>query len=305
MRRISNKQIVIWGKKSVGFFLFIVCSVSIYREVGSNQNLASYGSQIQNQLQNISIFNWLVLLLLMLLNFFIESIKWKVVLKAETEISLKSAMKSVFVGQAFAFYTPNRIGEYVGRTLMLETGNKMWAVGKMAWSSYAQLIVTIIVGSFALFVNPPFLPWLKWASPLLMILVLIVYFNQITFSGWLKSFNFLQIEIDIKKKLLIYSFLRYAVFLLQYSWAVHILNIPIPYPALWAAIAAMFLFLSVLPTISITELVIRGQIILLLLSPWSQNSLLLISLSTLIWAVNFLLPAIIGAILLLGFRLKQ
>ncbi len=305
MMRIPKKQFITWGKKSVGFFLFIVCSVAIYREVGSNQNLATYGSQIQDQLQNISIFNWLILLLLMLLNFIIESIKWKVVLKSETEITLQSAVKSVFVGQAFAFYTPNRIGEYVGRTLMLETGNKMLAVGKMAWSSYAQLIVTIVVGSFALFVNPPFLPWLKWVSPFLMILVLIIYFNQITFSGWLKSFNFLQIEMTTKKKLLIYSFLRYAVFMLQYSWAVHILNIPIPYPALWAAIAAMFLFLSVLPTISITELVIRGQIILLLLSPWSHNSLLLISLSTIIWAVNFLLPAIIGALLLLGFRLKQ
>lgn len=305
MIKISKKQLISLGKKSVGFFLFIVCSVAIYREVGSNQNLATYGSQIQDQLQKISIFHWAILLLLMLLNFLIESIKWKLVLKSETTISMQTAIKSVFVGQAFAFYTPNRIGEYVGRTLMLETGNKMLAVGKMVWASYAQLIVTIMVGSLALFVNPPFLPWLKWASPLLVGLVLFIYFNQITFTGWLASFNFLQIELGTKKKLLFYSILRYMVFLLQYSWAVYILDIPIPYHVLWAAIAAMFLFLSVLPTISITELVIRGQLILFLLAPWSQNSLLLICLSTLIWVVNFLLPAIIGAFLLLSFRLKQ
>jgi hypothetical protein len=111
--------------------------------------------------------------------------------------------------------------------------------------------------------------------------------------------------MQVKKKLLALSFLRYSVYLMQYTWAAHILNIPIPYIALWVGLAVMFLSLSIVPTISITELVIRGQLILLLLSPWYQNSLMLISLSTIIWAVNFLLPAIIGAFLLLGFRLKQ
>jgi hypothetical protein len=32
---------------------------------------------------------------------------------------------------------------------------------------------------------------------------------------------------------------------------------------------------------------------------------MLIALTTLIWIVNFLIPSIIGAFLLLGFRLKQ
>ena len=241
----------------------------------------------------------------MLINFLVESFKWKIVLKSETNINIFTAIKSVFVGQAFAFYTPNRIGEYVGRTMMLDTENKIIAVGRMAWASYAQMIVTIIMGAIAIYINPPFLPWLRWATPLLLIFALIVYFHKVTFSGILKSFNFLQIEMQVKKKLLALSFLRYSVYLIQYTWAAHILNIPIPYIALWVALAVMFLSLSIVPTISITELVIRGQLILLLLSPWYQNSLMLISLSTIIWAVNFLLPAIIGAFLLLGFRLKQ
>jgi hypothetical protein len=189
--------------------------------------------------------------------------------------------------------------------MMLETENKIIAVGRMAWASYAQMIVTIIMGAIAIYINPPFLPWLRWATPLLLIFALIVYFHKVTFSGILKSFNFLQIEIPVKKKLLALSFLRYSVYLAQYTWAAHILNIPIPFITLWVALAVMFLSLSIVPTISITELVIRGQLILLLLSPWYQNSLMLISLSTIIWAVNFLLPAIIGAFLLLGFRLKQ
>jgi uncharacterized membrane protein YbhN (UPF0104 family) len=301
----TAQQIIALGKKGVGIFLFIICSVAIYREVGSNENVVRYGAQISIEFQKIAIYQWLILFLLMILNFLVESFKWKIVLKSETTITLFTALKSVFVGQAFAFYTPNRIGEYVGRTMMLDTENKIIALGRMAWASYAQMIVTIIMGAVAIYINPPFLPWLKWATPLLLIFALIVYFHKVTFSGILKSFNFLQIEIEVKKKLLALSFLRYSVYLMQYTWAAHILNIPIPYIALWVGLAVMFLSLSIVPTISITELVIRGQLILLLLSPWYQNSLMLISLSTIIWAVNFLLPAIIGAFLLLGFRLKQ
>jgi hypothetical protein len=79
----------------------------------------------------------------------------------------------------------------------------------------------------------------------------------------------------------------------------------IPFWVLGSSIAVLFLFLSILPTISITELVVRGQLLLLILAPWYSNGLMIIVLSSLIWAVNFLLPAIIGACLLLGFRLKQ
>ena len=305
MLSTTTNRLISIGKKGAGVFLFIICSVAIYREVGSNENVVQYGAQIKIQFQKIAIYQWVILFFLMLMNFLVESYKWKIVLSSETSISIPTALKSVFVGQAFAFYTPNRIGEYVGRTMMLDTENKIIAIGRMAWASYAQMIVTIIMGAIAIYINPPFLPWLRWVTPLLLVFALIIYFHKVTFSGILKSFNFLQIESGIKRKLLALSFLRYSVYLMQYTWAAHILHISIPYLILWVALAVMFLSLSIVPTISITELVIRGQLILLLLSPWYQNSLMLISLSTIIWAVNFLLPAIIGAFLLLGFRLKQ
>jgi hypothetical protein len=93
--------------------------------------------------------------------------------------------------------------------------------------------------------------------------------------------------------------------MVQYIWAVKIFAIPVPLFELWIALSVMFLCLSIIPAISLTDLVIRGQLIVVLLAAWYDNSLMLICLSTLIWAVNFLLPAIIGAFLLLNFRLKQ
>jgi hypothetical protein len=83
------------------------------------------------------------------------------------------------------------------------------------------------------------------------------------------------------------------------------LNIPIANIDLWVALGVLFLLLSIIPSISLTDLVIRGQLIVVLLEPFYSNSLMLICLSTIIWVVNFLLPAIIGAVLLINFRIKQ
>jgi hypothetical protein len=181
----------------------------------------------------------------------------------------------------------------------------MKGVAQLAWSSYAQLIITISIGSIALFFNLPFFPWIKWFMPLGLIAALIVYFHPGQFKGWLHKINKLQIENKLKLNLLGLSFLKYLIFVLQYTWAVKMLNIPIANIDLWIALGVLFLLLSIIPAISLTDLVIRGQLIVILLEPYYTNSLMLICLSTIIWAVNFLLPAIIGAILLINYRIKQ
>ncbi|MFM2439954.1 MAG: hypothetical protein RLZ16_953 [Bacteroidota bacterium] len=299
-------QIIInYGRKWFGFLLFIICAIAIYKEAISNKNWAAYGVEIQQQLLQTAFTYWLILLLLMGFNFAIEALKWKLLVEKNNPIGFLKSLRSVFVGQAFAFFTPNRIGEYIGRTMFLETVNKAKGLAQMAWTSYAQLLVTIIVGTVALFWNLPFFPWLKWASPLIALSAIIIFFYDRQWNGWLAVLNKLQIPTHSKITLLILSFLRYGVFTFQYAWAAKMLGMEIPFWVLGSSIAVLFLFLSILPTISITELVVRGQLLLLILAPWYSNGLMIIVLSSLIWAVNFLLPAIIGACLLLGFRLKQ
>jgi hypothetical protein len=95
------------------------------------------------------------------------------------------------------------------------------------------------------------------------------------------------------------------VFLLQYLCVANMLNLNIGMGPLISSIAILFLCLSILPTISLTELVVRGQLLLLLLAPFCHDQMMIVSLSTFIWSVNLLVPAIIGALLLLRYRLNQ
>jgi hypothetical protein len=305
MKDVLLNRLRSWGNKSIGLILFVVCLVAIYNKVAHNENLNQYSADIKIQFEKVTYFEWAVLLLLFLGNYLMEAIKWQNLLASWSPISIFKSYKSVLIGQAFAFFTPARSGDYVGRILLLPPGSKIKGVAQLAWSSYAQLIITISIGSIALFFNLPFLPWIKWFMPVGLAAALIVYFHPGQFKGWLNKINKLQIENSLKLNLLGISFLKYTIFVLQYTWAVKMLNIPIAPIDLWTALGVLFLLLSIIPSISLTDLVIRGQIIVVLLEPYYNNSLMLICLSTIIWAVNFLLPAIIGAFLLINFRIKQ
>jgi hypothetical protein len=305
MKDVLLNRLRSWGNKSIGLILFVVCLVAIYNKVAHNENLNQYSADIKIQFEKVTFFEWAVLLLLFLGNYLMEAIKWQNLLASWSPISIFKSYKSVLIGQAFAFFTPARSGDYVGRILLLPPGSKIKGVAQLAWSSYAQLIITISIGSVALFFNLPFFPWIKWFMPLGLIAALFVYFHPGQFKGWLNKINQLQIENKLKLNLLGLSFLKYMIFVLQYTWSVKMLNIPIAPIDLWIALGVLFLLLSIIPSISLTDLVIRGQIIVVLLEPYYNNSLMLICLSTIIWAVNFLLPAIIGAFLLINFRIKQ
>jgi hypothetical protein len=305
MKTPISKRILSFANKAIGFILFIICAVAIYNKVVTNDNLQKYGAGIKEQFLKISFLEWGVLLILLFLNYLVESVKWVQVLKDVNPMSVLESYKSVLVGQAFAFFTPVRSGDYVGRILFLAPETKLKGVAQMAWASYAQLLITLWMGTLALFFNLPFLAWLKWVMPLITFAAFAIYFSNRQYKGWLKKLNSLQIEQVLKLKLVALSLLKYFIFILQYTWAVKILAIPVATIDLWVAVAVLLMCLSIIPAIALTDLVIRGQLIVLLLAPWYSNGLMLISLSTLIWTVNFLIPAIIGSFLLLGFRIKR
>ncbi len=313
MYRTFLSSIYPLAKKSIGFLLFLLCSIAIYYKVLHDVAWNQFIQTMLLQLKAIPVFDWMVLLVLFCLNFLLEAYKWKWVIYTISPISLLKAIESVFIGQAFAFFTPNRVGEFAGRTLFLPTADKLAGMTKMAWTSYAQLLATIVMGCIALGLNVSFYPiiqgpWLvmvKWVSPLVGCIALLLFFYQRNWTGWLSFLNKVQVATNLKFHLLWLSLVRYLVFLLQYVWVARMLELNIGFLPLIFSVAILFLCISILPTISLTELVVRGQLLLLLLAPFSQDPLMIVAVSTFIWSVNFLAPAIIGAFLLLRYRLNQ
>jgi hypothetical protein len=305
MNSSKLKPLLSLGNKLIGFILFIICAFAIYNKVLQNENFNQYGADLKIQLAKIHWTYWVFMGCLMVLNYTIEAFKWKSVIASTNKFNIVQALRAVLVGQAFSFFTPARSGDYVGRTLFLAPGTKLKGITQMAWASYAQILMTILFGCIALFWNLPFFPWLKWVAPLGAMLALFLFFYNQPLKGWLSKMNLLQISIALKWKLLALAFARYSIFLMQYNLAAQMLAIPIDWMNLSIAVMALLFFLSMIPAISLTDLVIRGQLFLLLMAPFYHNDIMLIALTTLIWFVNFLIPSILGAVLLLGFRLKR
>ncbi len=62
---------------------------------------------------------------------------------------------------------------------------------------------------------------------------------------------------------------------------------------------------TLLPTLSISEVTVRGSVALKTFAPFMANDILVLSVTYSIWLVNMLLPALTGGLLFLFKRMKD
>ena len=86
----------------------------------------------------------------MFLNWLLDAVKWKFLIKKEEEVSLWLSIKAVFLGITVSIFTPNRVGEFGGRVFCLEKANRIKAVLITILGNMGQLLATTIFGTLAL-----------------------------------------------------------------------------------------------------------------------------------------------------------
>ncbi len=277
----------------------------------------------------------LIVVVMMLLNWSLETLKWQYLIKKIEKVSFFRAFSAVWAGLTIGSFTPNRTGEYFGRVFILEKANRWEGTFITFTGSISQLLVTLLVGtvSFLIFIiseNPAMnLP----ANPLYLILaiaaivatvfVALLYFR----ISWLKTFIrklvpkkyelfrshlevFSYYSVKDMMTVLAFSFARYAVFTLQYFLLLRLCNIPIPFFEGVMLISCIFLIMTVIPTVALTELGVRGSVSIFILENYfSNNTAIFQSIASsafissgLIWMINLIIPALIGSIFV--FRLK-
>ena len=104
-------------------------------------------------------------------------------------------------------------------------------------------------------------------------------------------------------KILLLSVLRYVVFIVQYVLIMQVFEVGTGVCDTAALVAVMLLVLSIIPTVTLAELGIRGEVSLQLFGLLSTNLLGIVASTGSIWIINLIVPAIAGSIFLLGIRL--
>lgn len=312
----------------VGPVLFVILAFSIYRKITAQPHLRQSWQSMQNTIGH-NRYLLLLMLALMLMNWAFEARKWQLLIRPVQRVSLFKGFKAVLSGLSFSIFIPNGIGEYFGRMLYLDEGNRLRSVVVSFTGSLAQILITLICGVIGLnylFAQVPAYSaetvglsgfWLKamlYAVYAFIALFLLLYFKISLFAKLFEKIPFVhkhRIFIDsletyqtsLLLRILFISFVRYLVFIAQYLLVFYLFNVAMP--LFWAicSVSVLFLSMAIVPTIPIAELGVRGEISLKVFGILTQNALGIVSSAAFIWLVNIIVPSLAGSLFVLNARL--
>jgi hypothetical protein len=323
----QNKSIKILVNYVVTPILVVWLSFSIYSQIRHQHQLAQSWLTIRESFVSANIFYLLAAVFLVLVNWGLEAFKWKLLVRGIAPISFFKAYKAVLSGVSFSITMPNRVGEYVGRIMYMPDGSRLKTISATIVGSLAQLQMTVFFGIIGmiilkqqLLVNyPAFIIWYQFIvyGLIFLLLVLALLYFKIHyvfdfFSKWFKSNRYLYLIESVKDfnisfltKLMFISFLRYSTFLLQYILIFHLFGVSISEWLIVWSMSVVFLALAVIPSITLLELGLRGEISLKIFGIFSANSLGIGLTSVTVWFINLIIPAILGTIFLFSIKLLK
>jgi hypothetical protein len=314
----SAKKIFSYLLKAV---ILVLAFLFIYHRVNNNDNLRQFENLIARISRNQVIITMSLIVLLMIVNWLLESLKWQYLTRKLVKITAWEAIEAVFCGLTWAIFTPNRIGEYGGRVMFLPNRKRIHGVFAMAVGSFAQNVITNITGLLAaLWFIYHFLEiniWVYLGIVLLillfLVLLLIFYFNIKWLVGILDKVSFLKKYrrfFDImgryaNRELLIvvgYSLARFFVFSFQYYLVIHLLLPELPFFEMMMTVIVFIFIQSAMPSLDLLDIGVRSFTAAHLFLYITNQQIAIIAAVSSIWLVNLIIPAILGSVFVLKLK---
>ncbi|HNF48362.1 MAG TPA: lysylphosphatidylglycerol synthase domain-containing protein [Chitinophagales bacterium] len=317
MQRVLQNKLL---NRLLKALIFVLLFWALYVQVFKNEKLNFVIHHFQRQFSG----NYLLLilvLLLMLLNWGIETAKWKYLINKWHELSWLSAIEGILFGITFSMFTPNRVGEFGGRVWALKT-DRITAIVSTLIGSYAQLVVNICLGAIAFTIYILTLPhepfYLKLILCFLLILVVIlthltlynIDFVSTKFSR-IKIFSKISNYTEVINKyeardifyLEVLSVFRFIIYSIQFILLLHFFGITIPFAKGLIITATIFFLQTINPfSVDLLDIGFRGNVAVYFLSSFTNNELGILAATLCLWLINLVLPAIIGGFSVLQFK---
>jgi hypothetical protein len=300
------RRVLLALKIAISFFMLFV----IYRKVsGVEQFLGSFDVfRSRFDAGNMTLIG--IVVLLMPVNWLLEAVKWKLLLKHSAHFTLREALRSVLGGLSIGFATPARVGEFAGRVMFLHKGERVDGIYLSAIGGLAQSIVTFLTALFMLrfysgragtFFSS--FSYVAFAALAFAMLAIYISFEQV--MVWLKKskLHIGDYVIDVRKtphrndKWLVFltSAIRYGVYVLQYYLLLRFIGIGANVFEMIAAISLTLFLQSVSPLIPLTDMTVRGGIALLVFDHYGADMTVgIFMVPVMLWVINLLIPAIVG-----------
>jgi hypothetical protein len=248
--------------------------------------------------------------LLMLVNWAIEALKWKMLVKHIQVQSFLAALKSVFIGVTIGLFTPNRAGELIGRVYFIEDDKKLRASLINSIGSLAQVACTFGFGIMALLFfkenwisKIPFTTLLSLALLLITISIALYYVvrNNMVLQNIIREIvlPFRRIDWTTVTQVVGLSILRYLIFTIQFVLVLQVFTINLSISEMLICIAVNYFLITVIPTYALAEIGVRGTVATAVFGVYGIDALPVISASLIVWMINLAVPALIGTAILM------
>lgn len=279
----------------------------------ANKLLTDFPLQLNEwQSTNINWYLLIVVLVLAIVNWGVETYKWQFLIANVKRVSFAHAFKLVLTAISVSLITPNRVGEIPARAYLLNDKENLKHLIYFTFiGSYAQLLLTWFMGGIGIYFTLSLIDitislnnLMALGALLMLLMAVFFYFDKIK----LMVFKIEPVLLNQPNQFilaLVYSFLRYVVFFVQYWVLLEAFNIHFTtISSLWL-IPVCFLIASAIPTFLISELGVRSSVAVLVFGSLSDNNLSIISASVLLWFINIGIPAIVGLFGLKELRIKN
>jgi len=297
----------------------------IYDRAFKRENIQVLFDEYKNIFLDRSKFLLLiVIVLLMLMNWSVEAVKWKIMISKIQRITFLKSLEAVFSGLTISFFTPNRIGEYAGRIFHLSPSHRMKAVLITVMENLSQLLVTVIAGSISLIFYLRMFTHINTYFFAAAVVLLIAFVSGCTFLflnvsfleiilrriRWTKSwlqytevFSYYSYRELVNVILL--AAVRYFIFTSQFYLLLVLFGIRIPYPVALLLISMIYYVMSLVPTIALTEIGVRGAVAVFFLGQITDQPIEILNSTLSLWLINLVIPALIGTVFIFMFNLEK
>lgn len=274
--------------------------------------LERFTELLKNRKSNI--VSLVTFLLLALANWFFEILKWKTIVSTIAPLTFTSAMRQSLAALTVSLATPNRIGDYGAKAMFFQVEKRKQILLLNFFSNSFQMAVTCFFGIIGLvFVVLEF--GISFSITKMMIFLISIvclgylgyYFKekQLILKGLSVSKvvqYFKNIAIETKLRILMFSIFRFLIFSYLFYTLLLFFGASLPFFEGMLIIFSMYLLVSLIPTIFIFDVLVRGGVAVWLFSMAGVSELVVLSTVLSMWLLNFVGPALWGSFYVITFK---
>ena len=253
---------------------------------------------------------------LSLINWILEILKWQNLVSYVHQISFKESMKQTLGSLTASIFTPNRIGEYGAKMLYFDKKEAKKIVLLNLIGNTTQMLVTSFFGVFGLVITGLHLEFFREIyNEILVIALLLIILLTLAYVFRKREFIYgftieklvtkiKEVPRNIYRSNFQLATMRYLVFSHQFYFLLLLFGVSISYPIALATLFVMYFIASIVPTIHLMDVVIKGSVAVFLFAKLGVNEWIIVSITFLMWLFNLVIPVVMGSFFVMRFKPK-